>query len=255
VVSIVVGRNGVSTTEIELDKAEIRVGSAPESDVVVRGAERHHCTIEVRAAGCFLISRSDAVTDVNGKPAYQPTALYASDKVRIADYTLVVEFVSPGIHPIEDQLLAAIESGDDASRDVYADWLDENCDPRRAEFLRIDHALVATPDDARLLDRLRHLAFLIDVDWRRRVANMPVEYCARGVRSGFECDQRWNTLARTVEPGARECRRCRELVYYCETMNEAKVSVREGRSIVVDPANGRTTDDLYDGDTRPLTWR
>jgi uncharacterized protein (TIGR02996 family) len=45
--------------------------------------------------------------------------------------------------------LAAIATGDDTARLVYADWLDENGDPRRAEYVRFQVCRLsgATEDD------------------------------------------------------------------------------------------------------------
>src|SRR5262245_11304094 len=46
-------------------------------------------------------------------------------------------------------LLAAVyaDPHDDAPRLVYADWLDENGDPERAEFIRVQIALANARDD------------------------------------------------------------------------------------------------------------
>lgn len=58
---------------------------------------------------------------------------------------------------------------DDLTRLVYADWLDENGQPERAEFVRTQVALAAgVPDDARrrhLEDRQRELLVAHDQEW------------------------------------------------------------------------------------------
>jgi uncharacterized protein (TIGR02996 family) len=74
----------------------------------------------------------------------------------------VVDRTGERADPLEQQLLASIEAGDTASREVYADWLDERSDHRCAAFLRS----LARPADARD-DRL---GLLVDATWRARVA-------------------------------------------------------------------------------------
>jgi uncharacterized protein (TIGR02996 family) len=61
--------------------------------------------------------------------------------------------------PPTDQLAfwAAIRANpdDDTPRLVYADWLDENGDAARAEFIRVQRALAKLPDDERKNRKLR----------------------------------------------------------------------------------------------------
>lgn len=85
----------------------------------------------------------------------------------------------------EATLLAAIARHDEASRLVYADWLEGRGDATRAEFLRLQQALVGgvPADDAgkalfkKRTERLRWLAEQIDPAWRLRVARPAVENC------------------------------------------------------------------------------
>lgn len=65
----------------------------------------------------------------------------------------------------EEAFLAAIRAHptDQRTRLVYADWLDENGQPEKAEFLRLQGELAA------VLDRLQHVRSSVDVAWVRRV--------------------------------------------------------------------------------------
>jgi uncharacterized protein (TIGR02996 family) len=58
-------------------------------------------------------------------------------------------------------LLAAIrESPDeDTPRLAYADWLDEHGDPDRAEFIRVQCAVVRLPDDDPVFRRCERIAW------------------------------------------------------------------------------------------------
>ena len=86
-----------------------------------------------------------------------------------------------GRDPVETQLLAAIDARDDASRIVYADWLEQRGESTRAEFLRIQQELIAlAPDHPRFAPRtarLRELAATLDVAWRFAVARPAIERC------------------------------------------------------------------------------
>jgi uncharacterized protein (TIGR02996 family) len=65
----------------------------------------------------------------------------------------------------EESFLAAIKNDpdDDASRLVYADWLEEREDPR-AEYLRLEVQL------EKILPRLRELVPTLDKDWVHEVS-------------------------------------------------------------------------------------
>src|SRR5262245_51138826 len=77
-----------------------------------------------------------------------------------------------------DAIVAAPE--DDAPRLVYADWLEENGDSDRAEFIRLqcDLARRARFDIARrpLVDRERQLLQLHRAEWAKPVASLVRDY-------------------------------------------------------------------------------
>ena len=67
--------------------------------------------------------------------------------------------------------------GDNTSRLVYADWLDDRDDPR-GTYLRAEHEAVVTGDIA----RLRQLAVGLDPVWVARVSMPPIGVCIDGAK-------------------------------------------------------------------------
>jgi uncharacterized protein (TIGR02996 family) len=72
---------------------------------------------------------------------------------------------------------------EDAPRLIYADWLDEHGRPERAEFIRVQCALAADPEDADLRRRERELLAEHGDAWRQEVPDWAREDCE--FRRGF----------------------------------------------------------------------
>lgn len=239
---------GGHTQRILSEKGEIWLGNDPADDIKLTGdrAKPHHCRILVRPAGCFLVGEKGPV-HVNGKPLEKATSLYPTDKVYVGNYSFMIETLSRAPDPTEEKLLANIAAGDDASRIVYADWLEENGDIRRAEFLRVQetlrapHAKEAFAEHSR---RLQQLATLVDIEWRMRVARAPVEGCRVNIRFDFQCPKQWSDLVETETSDIRFCDLCRQQVFYCTSIAEARTHAWRGRCVAVDIANERTKGDL-----------
>jgi len=150
----------------------------------------------------------------------------------------------------ETTLLSAIARHDEASRLVYADWLEGRGETARAEFLRLQQVLVGPPpaDDAgralfkRRSDRLRALAETIDPAWRAQVARPLVENC--DAHFDFACPMEWGQLAETADPNVRACNLCEEPVYYCTSIADARRHAFQKRCVAVDITVERTPNDL-----------
>ena len=150
----------------------------------------------------------------------------------------------------ETTLLRAIAKHDEASRLVYADWLEANGDLARAEFLRLQQALVgpAPADTAgralfkRRSDRLRVLAESIDPAWRIAVARPLVENC--DAHFDFACPMEWGQLAETRDTNVRACSLCEEHVYYCTTIGEARRHAAQNHCVAIDITVERRPNDL-----------
>lgn len=157
---------------------------------------------------------------------------------------------------MEATLLAAIARHDEASRLVYADWLESRGDTTRAEFLRLQQVLVGPvpADDAgRALwkqrsQRLRTLADTIDPAWRIQVARPAVENCQ--AHFDFACPMEWGELGTTADPNIRACRLCEEPVYYCTSIGEARQHAFAGRCVALDIMIERRPNDLVPLKTR-----
>jgi uncharacterized protein (TIGR02996 family) len=146
---------------------------------------------------------------------------------------------------------------DDATRLVYADWLDEQGDSvatAKAEFLRLTAQLLAptlrSGRRKKLRKRLQELARGLDTDWLAVVSRLAVENCEQkrrddqprprrpgpvsGIEFGYLCDRRWEGLQPTDERGVRFCAGCGQNVHFCDTITEARRHAWDGHCIAVD---------------------
>ncbi len=147
----------------------------------------------------------------------------------------------------ERELLAAIASGDETSRTVYADWLEERSEHARAGFLRIEQLVTRLgPGDPRFdacTRQLRELMQHIDPAWRARVARPPIEGCPS---FAFRCPQRWDALARTEREEVRRCGTCRKHIHYFDNVDDARAAARAGHCVAIDLGSERWENDLID---------
>jgi uncharacterized protein (TIGR02996 family) len=144
-----------------------------------------------------------------------------------------------------DAILA--DPGDDTLRLVYADWLEERGD-RRAEYLRIEAALAGdgqTRGHRQLRRQLNELRQVIDRHWQALLDRVPLENCH--FRSALPCPNRWERLKPTPEPNTRSCDSCRQKVYYCGTLQEARQHALRGHCVAVNSHEARRPGDLGNG--------
>lgn len=149
---------------------------------------------------------------------------------------------------------------DDLPRLVYADWLDEQQTDetsRKAEFLRVTVALVNEARERhrrKLEKRLKELARYLPTDWLPVVSRLVLENCPQAVhplrrplqtiRFEFECPLKWEALTPTSDVDVRHCESCKQPVYYCETIGDARTHARQGHCVAVDVAIPRKEGDL-----------
>ncbi len=157
---------------------------------------------------------------------------------------------------------------DTARRLVYADWLEDQDDPR-AEFIRDDLRLAAMSADDRdrpqLQERLREMRTGLDPDWLARLDRTPIENCdlpsprperrrsrrrtlvvAKDARLDFAyaCPLRWEALSDGADASVRHCATCAKPVYHCATVEEAREHAWQGHCVAVDSRLTRTPGDL-----------
>jgi uncharacterized protein (TIGR02996 family) len=146
---------------------------------------------------------------------------------------------------------AVIDQPDnDTLRLVYADWLEEQSDPR-SQFLRLEAELRTLPADslrARLKRaRLRQLRSRCDPAWLAQMDRTRIENCNR--LTLLVCPQQWEKLRPTGEPDVRFCETCRKTVHYCPSIGEARRHASQGHCVAVDSRVERRPGDL--GADRP----
>lgn len=237
----------------------ITIGTAKENDVILlaKGIDKHHARLLLSDGKLALVAlNSKFGTYVNGDRVESMVVLRETDNVRIGGFTLecrhvVIDTVDAhdrytADHPIERSLLHAIVQRDDTSRIIYADWLEQQGDPVRAEFVRVQDKLLAMqPGDAERAvheSRLGALAAEIDVAWRLLIASPAVERC--GVASRVQCPMTWSALQATERDGVRHCTGCQRDVYYALTVGEARAHAKDGHCVALDVTSARWRDDL-----------
>jgi uncharacterized protein (TIGR02996 family) len=136
---------------------------------------------------------------------------------------------------------------DPGLRLIYADWLDEQNDPRGA-FLRLEAEVAALPEKDRkreaLTARLRELSAELPRHWLVRLDRTPIDNCA-SLGWEFECPKRWEELKETDDPGVRFCDACRKKVFHCRTVSDAYSHALKGRCVALDSRNERSTGNIF----------
>lgn len=234
---------------------DVTIGHLPHNQLVLDGdsVDAQHARISVRGGRISIADLGSASgTFVGGQRLTAPRVLGPRDRIAAGAYTLWVLLVAPepaGAYesraPLERELLDAIAAGDEASRLVYADWLEGIGDRVRAELLRLQHALDALPPGApgfqRATDRLRELAAGVDTAWRARIAKRPIEGCPA---FDYACPKQWSELAPTERDGVRHCGACDQAVYYCASIEEAREHAARGACVALDVTSPRWDADL-----------
>jgi len=238
---------------------EISIGAVAGNDLILleAGIERRHARILLKDGKLIIEDlKTELGTHVNGRRIRWPAVVRQTSHVRIGSYTLAfppfavepLDKHDPYVadHPTEDSLLRAIANRDETSRIVYADWLEQQGDLLRAEFLRVqDELLEMRPGDAELVvqaSRLGALATQIDVAWRVRVASPGVERC--GLALDFRCPMEWSMLQATQRDGVRHCAGCQKDVYYALSVEEARKYAKDGHCVALDVTSARWHGDL-----------
>ncbi|HEY5935088.1 MAG TPA: TIGR02996 domain-containing protein [Kofleriaceae bacterium] len=100
-------------------------------------------------------------------------------------------------------------------RVVYADWLEQRGDLRKAELVRL--MSVSPRENSPEFDRLRELAAPEPDDWIAILTRTSIVGCEQ-VRAR-SCSQRWESLASTDRLRVRWCRECDHEVTFCASLD------------------------------------
>jgi len=235
---------------VAFDRDRLVIGRFPSSDIVLDDprVSPHHA--ELRREGDRYVATdlgSRTGTRVGGAWLRGSTLVSPGDPMEIGPFRLAIASSDTWAHDPELGLVTMIRARphDDAPRLVYADWLEEQGDPRRAEFLRLGVLLKRMPgghpDLRRATARLRQLAASLPLGWRTVVARPLIERCGP-----FElvCPKSWDALRSTDRDGVRFCAVCESPVHYCGTLEEAREHARKGHCVALDGAIPRTSGDL-----------
>lgn len=219
---------------------EIVVGRVPANDLVLPhgSVSEQHARI-ARVNGELVVTdlRSHTGTFIDERRIVRPTAFRPGDVVRIGAYEVrVLE------HEVWDLtelgFLEALEANphDDETRQVYADWLEEQDRKDAADFLRVQLTLKdMAPEHPRfqgLARALSELAPQMRTAWRRTVARPPIENC--NVRFELQCPKKWDELAPTNLPDVRHCNACKKNVHFARDIHEARRLAMANHCIAVD---------------------
>lgn len=195
---------------------QIDIGSSPSCHLVLPhdSVAPKHATLALDAvdAHCIIAAANLRAVLVNGEQTLQ-RPVYDGDLIHIGAYRLEILEREPV--PAEERAFLerlAAEPGDDATRHVYADWLEEHG---------------AALDDAKP-----------SPTWRQLMSNPAIERCPK------QCSLRWNDLAPTDARNVRRCGECFDYVHYARSLDEARMHAGLRRRLVVDPALVRASGDL-----------
>ena len=231
---------------------ECRIGSARDNELVLdarHGITRHHVRLVRNTDGIFILIKTKTTSRilVNERKLKAPQIVKPGDAIALGE--LRIEIVCLPYETLrggtlvprdarEAELLDAA-SADHEARLVYADWLEGNGDHAKAEVLRIQHALANDADDKAVeaaTARVRHLASAIELPWRARLTKLPIDNCPQ---FRFKCPRQWADLEQTPVDGERFCGECQRTVYFCATIDEARVRGAEGKCVAIDVTSAR----------------
>jgi uncharacterized protein (TIGR02996 family) len=255
VFTLVIEGPGEPRRRMSFAKPEILIGRSKNNQLVLprAGVSRLHARLSRKQGWPFVEDMgSGNGTLVNGAQLRAQRRLYPGDRIQIESYTITfeqgdeitVERVAVPVEAVEERFLAGIAKRDDASRLVYADWLEERGQISRAEFLRAQQLLIGMSDDDPrfhgLSEGLRELSATIDVQWRRKIARPAIENCGFALR----CPKEWGALAPTARSHVKHCDSCNKDVFYCIDVSEARQHASRGVCVAIDIASARWQGDL-----------
>ena len=117
---------------------------------------------------------------------------------------------------------------------IYADYLEEQEQKEKADFLRLEASLMQSDGPSgrqrqKVRQRLRNLQERIHPDWLARLDSTKISVCFE-----FQCPNQWGSLRRTDDARIRYCEDCKKKVYHCNSLEEAKAHARQRRCVAVD---------------------
>lgn len=223
-------------TELHFEETELVLGRSRENAIIILSGAvaRRHARLTERDGRLWLQDLgSTNGTYVEGE-RIKDTVIEVGRSFVIDQmtYTLIAHdpLIDPRFEEIERAFLDPIrrDPEDEATREVYSDFLEESHASLRAEWLRVELACrrAFNPTEREhYRDRLFALAERLKAAplWRMFVARPHIEGCTRS-----ECTARWEELAPwknqtgSSSPYVRVCERCAKAVTYRDAYEWAR---------------------------------
>jgi uncharacterized protein (TIGR02996 family) len=191
------------------------------------------------------------IDDVEAQP-YRHVTLDIDHTIRIGETLIQLEHasVAPRVHAesLPDRLAdaelgflakLATDPSDDATREIYADWLEGAGFPLRAGFIRLE---LEGGADIRTSEPLSRMVGVSTLEWRAAVSRTLIRHCHR------RCARSWHQLApasaiaHADKPIVRRCPTCQLDVPYCESRDIVPAAKR-AVPVAYDPTIDRSSGD------------
>lgn len=148
--------------------------------------------------------------------------------------------------PVEHRFLLRLRDNPDdlAMRMVFADWLEEIGQAKKAEIVR----LLADPpaEDSEAAKRLYVLSDAVTDEWIAIVTRTAIEKCDSPFK--FQCPKSWESLTSTDDATVRHCGTCNEAVFFCTTLAQVRIHGLARRCVAFSPKYLRSQGlEEYDG--------
>lgn len=148
--------------------------------------------------------------------------------------------------PIEHRFLLRLRDHPDdlAMRMVFADWLEETGQAKKAEIVRLLAEAPAEHSDA--ANRLYVLSDAVEDEWLAIVTRTAIEKCDSPFK--FQCPKSWESLTSTDDATVRHCSTCDRAVFFCTNLSQVRIHGEAKRCVAFSPKFMRSQGvDEYDG--------
>jgi uncharacterized protein (TIGR02996 family) len=152
----------------------------------------------------------------------------------------------PDRDPQESAFLTSIleDPDDDATRLIFADWLEENGQADKSAFVRLEVGMSQLPQHSprypEIRDQLLRLDEAIGKGWSLSLIRTGRLLNCGGTRTkdpflrfAYQCPNRWTDLRATADESVRYCAECRKNVHFCASKHEAEAHAVQGHCIAI----------------------
>ncbi len=148
--------------------------------------------------------------------------------------------------PVEHRFLLRLRDNPDdlAMRMVFADWLEETGQAKKAEIVRL--LAEAPAEDSDAAKRLYVLSDTVEDEWLAIVTRTAIEKCDSPFK--FQCPKSWESLTSTDDATVRHCTTCDQAVFFCTNLSQVRIHGKAKRCVAFSPKFMRSQGvEEYDG--------